>query len=499
MVNGRWKHALAWFTPGRVVAFTVLASIPAKVLSRRLVDPDLWWHLQTGELIVRDRAVPATDPFSFTAAGEPWVVQEWGSEVILHAIREAFGLWGIFAYRAIGLTILYLLVARLLVKRMGSGIGTWALLALVAYAGFSNWTERPNLLSFILFVVTLDLVERRDRAIWFFVPLALLWTNLHGMVLLGVGLVGLLAIVEWLKVVTRWPGAEVIWARRLGLVALTGSLCMLANPSGTKLVSHILALPGRVQEIAREWSSPNFHEPVAMLFLLLLLVTIAALALDPFRGDPVDVALVLTFTGLALFARRNFVVATIVLGLVASRALPGALSVLSRPPRARREVPGSIVLGVIAFLAATVALGAIVADALPKSAAPRDILDDTFPVEAIDALDRPGVRLFAFDYWTGMVIDRAWPNARVFIDLRWDFYGEKESLNYVSIINARPGWDRSLEDACVTHVLIRAKDPLSRVLGLSTNWQVERRDDRSVTYRRASPSGCEEFPIPPVA
>jgi hypothetical protein len=30
-------------------------------------DPDYWWHLRTGHLIV-DTGVPHTDPFSFTAA-----------------------------------------------------------------------------------------------------------------------------------------------------------------------------------------------------------------------------------------------------------------------------------------------------------------------------------------------------------------------------------------------------------------------------------------------
>jgi hypothetical protein len=34
-------------------------------------DPDLWWHLRTGEWIVENHAIPQTDPFSAYGAGKP--------------------------------------------------------------------------------------------------------------------------------------------------------------------------------------------------------------------------------------------------------------------------------------------------------------------------------------------------------------------------------------------------------------------------------------------
>src|SRR5256885_1354244 len=133
----------ARLSPSRIVAFAVIAALPVKLLARRLEDPDLWWHLKTGALIVRNHAIPAVDPYSYTAAGKPWIVQEWLSEVILYGIHKAFGLYGILFYRAIVVLLVYMLVARLLVRRMGSGMGTWALFGLIAFAGAINWTERP--------------------------------------------------------------------------------------------------------------------------------------------------------------------------------------------------------------------------------------------------------------------------------------------------------------------------------------------------------------------
>ena len=45
-------------------------------------DGDVSWHVATGEWILRHQAVPATDPFSFTAGGQPWVAMEWSADVI---------------------------------------------------------------------------------------------------------------------------------------------------------------------------------------------------------------------------------------------------------------------------------------------------------------------------------------------------------------------------------------------------------------------------------
>lgn len=60
------------------------------LLKLRLVD--FWWHLKIGEIIVNTRAIPRTDLFSFTAAGEPFVLQNWLVEVLYYLTYRAGGL-----------------------------------------------------------------------------------------------------------------------------------------------------------------------------------------------------------------------------------------------------------------------------------------------------------------------------------------------------------------------------------------------------------------------
>src|SRR5512137_2497119 len=53
---------------------------------RPIADPDFWWHLRTGQLIVQTHTIPRTDPFSFTKAGGPWITHEWLSEVFIFGL-----------------------------------------------------------------------------------------------------------------------------------------------------------------------------------------------------------------------------------------------------------------------------------------------------------------------------------------------------------------------------------------------------------------------------
>jgi hypothetical protein len=40
-------------------------------------DGDVSWHVATGRWIIAHGRIPTADPFSFTAAGHPWVATEW--------------------------------------------------------------------------------------------------------------------------------------------------------------------------------------------------------------------------------------------------------------------------------------------------------------------------------------------------------------------------------------------------------------------------------------
>jgi hypothetical protein len=501
--SGGAGSRLSRLTPASISGIALLASIAANTLSQRLVDLDIWWHLKTGQLTVAMHSIPAGDPYSFTAAGRRWIVQEWGSQVILHGIDSAFGLRGILVWRAAMLVAVYALVARLIIRRAGNTIGAWALVALTAYAGSGGWTERPNLFSFLLFVLTLSLTTRRDRTIWLFVPIAALWANLHGMVVLGLGLVVLLAAAEGLKVLFRWEGADGVWARRLTGVAGAGVLATFLNPYGPGLLAHSYRLVRIVTEFVTEWASPDFHQIVPLLFLLLAAVTIAGLALAPPRADPTDVALTVAFLGLGLSAVRNLPIAAIVLGFVASRYAPAAVNVALAGRRGggrtRPEVRPPALLNTVALVAVTGVLVTLVATSFPRSGSIQETVDEKFPVASLENLRGEQVRLFTSDSWAGLALYMLWPETRVAFDTRPDFYGRPIIRRYQSVIAGRGDWGAQLSAWCVTHVLVDSRTGLAALVADDAEWTLLRDDPvreddrlgRALLFRRLDPpAGC---------
>ena len=146
-------------------------------------DPDYWWHLRAGQLIVDNGAVPTTDPFSFTAEGKPWVAHEWLSEVVIYGVQSAggYGL-ALLLFAAIALGTL-LLTYR---ASLWLGASRKAAVLLFVWAGVMTvpyWTVRPQVFTWFLFAafITVCLQHRagEKNRLWLLPPLMVLWANLH--------------------------------------------------------------------------------------------------------------------------------------------------------------------------------------------------------------------------------------------------------------------------------------------------------------------------------
>ena len=86
--------------------------IPAVLGSSTTIfnDGDVSWHIATGQWILHHRAIPHTDPFSFTWAGKPWVPIEWLAETIYGAAYSLAGYGGVAALVTAALMALHALV-----------------------------------------------------------------------------------------------------------------------------------------------------------------------------------------------------------------------------------------------------------------------------------------------------------------------------------------------------------------------------------------------------
>ena len=168
--------------------------------ARNVTDPDVWWHLRTGQLIVQTRAVFHTDPYSFTRFGQPWVDHEWLSQILIFGLYRLAG-WGglIVGFGAVIAAAFFVVFLRCPGRPYVAGVIT----LLGAFASAPSWGVRPQMLTLLLASVLLLILERsyeRPKLLWWTPALMLLWVNLHAGYAVGIALMALFLVGDGLDV-----------------------------------------------------------------------------------------------------------------------------------------------------------------------------------------------------------------------------------------------------------------------------------------------------------
>ena len=435
-------------------------------------DPDLYWHLASGRWMLDHREILRTDVFSTTIAGRPYALGEWLGEIVL-ALAFAAGSWpGLVLLRSALVGVAAFCAARIS-RRGGASVGAAALVLAVGFlATRSRWTDRPALFTFVLFPVVLELLfaarAGSRRALLAIPPLLLLWANLHGGYVIGLGLIGAFAVEGLLL---RRPGA-----RSLLLVLAISALATFADPETFGLggaAGHALAPP----RFIREEAAPDVLEASGAVFALFLA---GALGVALARGAALlDVLLLAPLLWLALSGQRHLAFYLIAALPLLARGLTDPLGRagrwVSRRLAARPRPPA----GTPALVTAALVVAAL-ASAAGVPAGPDE---RAYPVGALPALAAgSGVLLNEYD-WGGFLILRA-PGRPVFIDGRlFPFVSAGVLDAYREAVELRPGWRAVLDRYAVREVLLRPDRPLAAALR-EDGWQVRAEDPTFVLLER---------------
>ena len=233
-----------------------------------LVDRDVWLHARAGRDILSDGRVPRVNTYSFTAPDHPWVDHEWLFQVLIGATAPTTGSQpdelDVHAWNVLRTGLGLLLVMVLLLgdggyralargpdpaRTVAVGMATMLGLGLL----WTRLTLRPELLSYLLFVVVLRQLE---AAIAGETP-----TGLHA----------LRDLVDPRKPAGRVTYLTVFWAQIHGFAAVVAPLWLLAGiAAAADRIPGLSTIPNRRPVI-----------PKAQLAVGGALVAAAALALTP--------------------------------------------------------------------------------------------------------------------------------------------------------------------------------------------------------------------------
>lgn len=480
------------FTLSRLFLILVLLGIILFVL-RPLEDPDFWWHIKTGELILQNQQIPHFDTYSFTASGSPWIAHEWLSELVLFLLYNAGGIiLTTLVFSALILAAFWLSFFRIEDKRNLYAAGGALLLGAILSTPVL-W-PRPQIFSILYmstFLVLLDRYLKTDK-IGNLIPLPvimLFWVNQHGAFIIGLGVLGIFIVgrlVDGLiRILQQKRGFKGFIDKPLSTLVLALIACTLVtlvNPNGIRILVYPFQTvnDASLQQFNQEWASPDFHErtwiPLAVMYLSLI-----AFGLKSKRSiSTTNVILVLVFGFMALSALKHVALFALVAIPVLADQISSVIPFTENQPQKDRFVkPFSIVvlLGVVILFVNT----------LVHLAQKQEITNrDRFPVDAVNYMTENQIngRIFNSYNWGGYMIWNLYPQYKVYVDGRCDMYGAEFVTHYVDIYFAKPGWEESLDKEKIDYVLVEQGTYIAAALQQTNGWQLLYEDEVSVLYTR---------------
>lgn len=477
-----------------------------------LGDADTGWHIRNGEQILATHVVPLTDSFSYTRGGQPWFAWEWLFDVLVAGIHHVAGLNGVSLLAVLMVAGMFALMFGLLRRRGGNLLVAVVLTMLAAAASQVHLLARPHIFTWLFTLLFVEVLfrfrEGGGRVIWWLPALMLLWVNLHGGFLLGLVLIAMFAGESaWIALRGDKDWQEL--GTLVGVGAATG-LATFVTPYGYQLHVHVYRylsssyLMNRIQEFA----SPSFHEAGSGYFETFLVLAVVCCAVGWRRVRVIDVLLLLFGLHAGLYASRNIPIAGILMAYALAGPLTELLAVAGTDvaPRVVRkgadglralavelevlegQLRGHLLAGAVAVLLVAAALhgGRIGGwQALNEEFAPTK-----FPVGAVNYLQAHGVRgqVFSTDSWSGYLIYRMWPDFRVFMDDRHDFYGDEFVKRYVETLGGGADWKGLPDQYGANRVLVPPGLAYTSLLRATPEWHEEYKDDVSVLFCRAD--GC---------
>ncbi len=495
MLKLRWCRVVNWPSLDLLWPWVVWVTFGFYVALVPLPPNDFWWHLKIGEIIYHTGQVPTTNIFSWSLPAEtPFFYGAWFGEWLLYVLYRLGGLALVMVARNGLILGAYAVVVAEARRRTGSWRSTTLPLALACFMSVNNLILRPQMWSWMPFVLYLVLLSRyaagKLRPKWLLACPALMifWVNAHGAFILGLVLLGIFTVGEGLRILLKQTGArswrEVGWLA--GVSSLTAAATLL-NPRGVGIVGYVIGLmtDPPSQTLIVEWQSPTPAGVANSVFYVSIVVLLLALAYSRYRLTPTEALLVVGFLWLAWNGQRYVVW----FGMAMMPLLAHALKDLPVrwPVFVVRRNAFNLALLLLLLLPLALAQPWWV-EALPlpetywaqvwRNAPEGPLLDTATPLEAARYLQaHPGGKLFN-EMGYGSYLIWAVPEQPVFIDPRVELYPYEQWLDYRSIGQGTRSLEL-LEKYAVDRVLLDSKlqEELLHVLERAEEWRCEYADD----------------------
>ena len=473
--------------------------------TRPIIPNDFWWHMAIGREIVNTGVIPAFDIYSYTMLGESFSAYQrfWLSEIGLYGLYGLGGPELVIFVNSLMITSAYGLLLWLCRKISKSWRISAVAVLFAVLLGITNWTVRPQTTSILLGVIYLVAIysyRTRPHSAWLALfPLGMLvWVNSHGSFVIGLVLIAI------------WIGDE-LWRlnaahfkkeseKSLKMVKAAGLsfgmtlLASLVNPGMFGSWAYVRTMMSNpvIQNLVGEWAAPTLDSFWGAVFLISLLFSTAVLALSPKRPDFFQMATFIAFGILGFKTTRGVIWFGLVMAPIMSDHFSHLAATIDSATKTSHKSNRSSVsnfLILIFLVAAAVFSLPWLRSIVPMYRRDANLISSTTPIKATQFLleeDLPG-ELFNDMGFGSYLIWEGYPDYKVFADPRIDLYPPEIWQDYLTVINAMPGWEKIMIRDNINTVILNPEAEAALVAALegSPSWNIVYEDITAVIFTRS--------------
>jgi hypothetical protein len=462
----------AWLWVG--IAVYALLLIGGRAL---LSDSDTYWQMAVGQWILDHQAMPRTDIYSFTKAGEPWTSSSWLAQVLYALSYNLAGWTGPVLLAASSIAATFALFTFILGRRIPAVYAVAVALAVLVLS-MGHFLARPHVLVLPIMLVwasgLMSASGRGEAPSPWLLPWIALWANLHGGFVFGLVLVGAFGLdALWNADRAARRSLALRWAA-FGIAAVV-ACCATPYGWGSILAARKILDLGELLHLIYEWMPANFSRFGA--FEMAILALIGGALYSGVKLSPPRIALVLGLLHMALSHVRNIEIFALLLPIVV--LAPVASQFALRPAwRARSFPPAPVMATVLCLLGGwTWLLAANAAFAPPESQS---------PAAAVDALKAHHPKRVLNDLPFGGYL--IWRQIPVFVDGRAELYGEAFDVAYYRAMQLKDvnQFLEMLGKWKIDAVLLTPNTPAASLLDHVGGWRRAYADGNAVLHVRTA-------------
>jgi len=489
--------------------FICLITLAFALNISQMSNNDIWMHLKNGELILKSHHFLYKDTYSFRTIGMPWVNHEWLAGVIFYLVYQIGSVNALIFFKAflvVILTIFMVGTCRLTRDR-------WAVFyPIVVFALFNaavRFLDRPHMFTemfvpIFIYILFAYKYRHKDYLIW--LPLlSLLWVNIHGGFVVGMGIITLFVLFETIRTLLNryyfFHQNDILSMRRLKklwIIWLLSGMVLSINPHGISIYTYPFELTQKKIFMTQiyEWQPPfkseTFKASYAFYYFIIWMILLGlSFFFDWKHFDLTNAALCALFLAMSLKMHRNITTFALATAPIMSLNIDQFFDlILNKKGMIKTDLlcKVTVLLIAIGLTAMTFKYGYFYREGSRK---PFGLgVASNMPVDAVNYVKQNHIKGNCFNPYTygTYIIHELYPETRVVMDSRDLPYGESLYLEHQEAMMRVENFEALFHKYHIDYIVLNyQQDDLLehfKYLKDTGEWVLVYFDDRNVVYVR---------------